>query len=1270
MKKHVFAVLLFMTGAVLPAKVSNVLPSQTELSHTSVTCMTEDRDGLIWIGTVRGLNRFNGSTYKVFEHGDGGSLMDDQIVSLCSDEENRIWVGTFSGLNLIRGGAVDTCINIAVGPVYSVDNFGKGHLLFSGRNKLYLLNKNTGSWSPVYFDRRITYNSLMVTSSRKVWINHVNRPILTVLDNSFRQLRDIELENMSIQSFREAPDGSVYVATDRGLLRYSDEGESLPLPPAVEKIAGPGKAVLFCVREKGGDEMLLGIRDEGLFSFSDESSPERVWRQESLSGIQSCRALFTANNIWLSKQQRGLVYVSRNRRNTLYQVQQGDRSESLDMFYQWTDGKLLVLSTRNIYEYDIETTERRIIPADGVGGGDLLGNSVIDGQGHLWVVVNNNRLHEYVMDGNRFRLVGTRQVQSATGMWLNEHGRVELLQGDHILTLGDGTVSSRPVSSVPDFWFCSMTGSGKVYFLSPDGIWFLEGGSVFRRLDFNGIAPSSFYEDEKGIYWIGTAGDGLFRYDPADGSSLRIGHEQGLHDLSIRSVQGDSDGNIWVCSRYDVARISVADMQVAGFGEEEELSLTFATNSSLSIPGGKVFFGGINVIIAYDTAVQDDDAVVPVTMDGILVNGMDILDSCPEEIVLGHRTRQISFFFSGMCFDPDIRLQYQYMLDGYDEDWIYGGQSIRAGYSGLESGHYDFRVRVLGPSGIWSDVMLDQKIYIKAAPWLSWPALLCYWIFGISAVLAGLWHLYRIRRDRERLKWAEQERILSEQLSEERTTFFANVSHEFRTPLALIHGPVRELSRSEKLDSHEKNLVSVIEKNSDRMIRLTDQLLHFNRSVSMMDKLSVMQTDLTLLLRRMLENFEYMFREKNLRVSLEPLNGINVYCDREKVEKIFFNLISNAVKYTPEYGEISVKTVLDGGVASVSVADTGIGISPDKMEKVFDRFERLGETVGGEIPSGFGVGLNYARELARIHRGDLTVRANEPLGTVFTLSFPATQESYSAEEIWREDEPEAEPAVVETGDTAGEDVNILVVEDNPDMREYIRGFLKRQYNYVSVAGDGEEAWKCIRISAPDMIISDVMMPYKDGYTLCREIKNDAEYCHIPVVLLTAKADMENRITGIRFGADAYIGKPFDPAYMTAVVQNLLENRKRIQNMLRERTSMEEAPAEDVQLNARDRAFLDRLYKLMEEHLSEEDFNVTTLSLEMGLSRTSLFSKLKALVGESPQSFLTSYRLNRAMELLKSREYNVSEVSYKVGFGTLTGFSRSFKNKFGISPSSV
>ena len=360
--------------------------------------------------------------------------------------------------------------------------------------------------------------------------------------------------------------------------------------------------------------------------------------------------------------------------------------------------------------------------------------------------------------------------------------------------------------------------------------------------------------------------------------------------------------------------------------------------------------------------------------------------------------------------------------------------------------------------------------------------------------------------------------------------------------------------------------------------------------------------------------------------------------------------------------------VADGNLI-ISVADTGIGISPDKMRSIFDRFDR-GDMDGGHLP-GFGIGLNYALHLATLHKGVLSVAPNLPKGSVFTLSVPATKQAYDSSEIIMDTEASNENAIIPDETASGmKDITILIAEDNVELANYMRHLLVPDYNVI-LASNGNEAMECLKVSAPDIVISDVMMPFKDGYELCSEIKTSPEFCHLPVILLTAKADMDSQILGMEKGADAYLKKPFDPELLFAVIRGILENRKKVQNLLVIPAAEEVGEeTEHIEMNRHDRLFIDKLHAMMVEHLADEEFNVTAMSKEFGMSRTSLFSKVKALYGVSPQTWITDYRLNKAIELLKTHEFNVSEVSYKVGFSTLTGFSRSFKNKFGFPPSAV
>ena len=1260
MKKTLLSLILAATCALCLAAPIERQPVQSQLSNKTVNALSFAPDGYLWIGTVRGLNRYDGSNFKVYSQRE--RLIDDNVSALCPDTDGRLWIGTGSGIAMIRNGQVDTTVRVAVGRVFQILSLDSGRLLFSTRSRLQLLDKESGAYQTVFQDSRLAYNSFERTSGGYIWINHLTRPQLTVLDPSFRIAREISLPGKEIWNIFCENDGTVYVCTDEGVLHYGGSGNPLPVPEALSRLC-ENKNVLFLVHPAGSEDLLLGMEGVGFFLLAEGEEPRHIFHQDHLDGLSYCRVAVSPDNLWISRNRQGLDNKFLPEQQTYIPVPNRYSQEALNKMYPLGENELLVVTNKAIYQYTLDRQEVLPVSAQEINGNGLIGETMLDRRNRLWVVYSVNELRCYEKNGDRMNITFRCPVQGGSCMWDDADGTVHLLQPDGLLNVDpEMHVSRTPIQTIPTFWYSDQTYTGRPFFLTNSGIWFLN-GDRFEQLDVDIQDPSAFYESPDGFYWIGTRHNGLFRYNPRTRELRSFPYGNAQADPSILSLAGGPDGSLWVCCRTEVSKVSPDNENTLNFQSALQLNGSFSSNNNAIMPDGTAFFGNIYQIISFSETPEEKAFYnIPLSLEGVIVNGVDLVENLPETLVLSRRQNQLSIFFSGRNFNPAFHPVYQYRLEGHDKEWLSADDNLRAGYSGLLPGKYTFRVRVQQPGGAWSPDELAQAIRIKPSPLLSMPMLILYALLALAAIYFAFRMIIRNRMNKERLALSEQEKLLAQQMSQERTTFFTNVSHEFRTPLALIWGPIRELSASDKLADKEKKMISIVERNAQRMIRLTDQLLQFNQSAANRDQLSVMQIDLARLLRKMLENFEYMFRDKNLNVQMDIPSELAAYCDQEKVEKVVFNLLSNAVKYTPEHGQIKVSLKEDGGNVSIEVADTGIGIAPDKLERIFDRYERLGQSVDNNLPTGFGIGLNYARHLARLHKGELTARANEPLGTVFLFTFPAGKDAYASEVIWEEEESERMEAVADEADN-GAEVNILIVEDNPDMRDYIRSFLSPKYK-VTVAGDGEEAWKVIRISAPDLIVSDVMMPYKDGYTLCKELKNDAEYCHLPIVLLTAKADMENQIHGLKLGADSYIAKPFDPQLFTTTIENLLGNRRRIQHLLSEKPEA----VDEVPLNAHDKAFLEKLNALIQEHLSEEDFNVTTLSLELGMSRTSLFSKTKALLGQSPQSYLLNCRLGKARELLKAGGLNVSEVAYKVGFATLTGFSRSFKNKFGVPPS--
>lgn len=572
-----------------------------------------------------------------------------------------------------------------------------------------------------------------------------------------------------------------------------------------------------------------------------------------------------------------------------------------------------------------------------------------------------------------------------------------------------------------------------------------------------------------------------------------------------------------------------------------------------------------------------------------------------------------------------------------------------------------------------------QRVQIEgvghtSSPWFA-PAAWVFYIFLIPIILSyavQFWNAWKTHE--ERMRKSEEQHELHEQ----HLHFVANISHELRTPLTLISAPLKELIANNSMNTRDRELLAIMERNVTRLNHLAEQILNSgNNQQDAVLKLSF--GDISSFVEGIVNNFRFYAHEKGLNLVFDTqMNGAQGYFDLEKIEKIISNLMSNAIKYTPEGGEIVVRIKPNGSQAEIVVKDTGMGITGNRQREMFRRFNRLDVSVLNPSSKGFGVGLHYAQCLAFLHRGRISYEPNVPKGSRFTLSIPYKEvapKDIMTDEI-KENVPEKHSHIsAEIDDSLP---TVLLVEDDYEMRGYVQMLLDEDYNVV-VASDGQEALEKLQLDVPDLVLSDVVMHRMDGFTLCQQIKSSPDYGYLPVLLLTAKSDLENRKHGIDCGADAYIGKPFDPYYLKSVIGSVLENRRRIQRIIRSLThvgelpetpSSEQNPSEEPILNDRDRQFMAAFHRVISDHLQDADLNVNLLASEMNLSYSSLYARVKELTGQSPQIFLNTYRMNIAMELLRTHNYTVSEVCYKIGVSSPTNFTRSFKKQFGMVPSAV
>jgi signal transduction histidine kinase/DNA-binding response OmpR family regulator len=627
------------------------------------------------------------------------------------------------------------------------------------------------------------------------------------------------------------------------------------------------------------------------------------------------------------------------------------------------------------------------------------------------------------------------------------------------------------------------------------------------------------------------------------------------------------------------------------------------------------------------------------------------------------------------------------MLEPYDTNWVEAGVQRTTRYTNLDPEEYTFRVIASNSDGVGNEKGASINLIINKPWWETYLAFLVYLLLGFGF----LYSLRRYEMSRQRLKYNLQlGNLETEKLKEVdqiKSRFFANISHEFRTPLTLIFGPAKDIKDNVK-DENIKKSAGMIQKNAARLYGLVNQLLDLSKLEAGKMKLETREQDIIPLLKGLVLSFTSLAERKKIILKFESKEeNIKVFVDKDKIEKIINNILSNAFKFTPEGGEIDVKVLKLKKEVEIIVKDTGIGIPEERIEKIFDRFYQVdgSSTREGE---GTGIGLALTKELVELHKGFIGVESREGEGTTFKIEIPLGKEHLKNEEIVKKENPKEETMALEKSDIisgieiaeensvinkimdtdlSGENEGkplLLIVEDNFDVRNYIISNLEEDYK-IHEAADGVEGFTKSVENFPDLIISDVMMPKMDGFELCEKLKTDERTSHIPIILLTAKATSENKIEGYETGADDYIMKPFDAKELLARIKNLINQRKQLRKHFQKEGIFN---LENKKIISVDKKFLEKAVKVINENISDTSFGVELFASNLAISRAALHKKLIALIGEPPSELIKRIRLSKAGILLKNKTGNISEIALEVGFNNPAYFSECFKKQFGSTPS--
>ena len=1206
------------------------------LSHPMVTALVEDNQGTLWVGTngqlfasqpdVGGLNRLDFSTgrFDTFMREPGNSLAldDSQVTALYQARDGVFWVGTRTGLYKMNGldAPVFQRINIENHEsshfhVYDILEDDKGRF-WVGTNDdgLHLLQNEMGTTRAYRYDAEDAYS----LSSNKVFDIHEDRQ------------------------------GVLWIAGEYGISMADGYTGHFNLINTSHKADITG----VVVKDKQGT-LWVRTLERGLLgypAFRDEQPPfiiedERV--SDLIEGMGARTLLVDSQDrLWIALPNSGVARISQDRDSVAFYRYDAQNDSSLsnnrvDWIHEDSQGRFW-FATRNglsLYHPETESFSRYHPPIDGV---DVFGPrlSVIyeDRRGRLWI-----------------------------------------------------------------------GGRGAIFTFHPE-----TGRFVVRvgKLGFYGIS-NGIGEDNQGYIWVAMSRHGLIRIDPDPESvdvdthtHIQFGADEGLQNTELQGLIVDDNNQIWLSSYFGLSRVNPADLSITNYGPGKGLPIQkFFPRSIFENEEGDLYFGGWGGLTVFDpdeivpNPHPPELALVDVRIENESVSSLtrSMIQSASKEQphVLTAEQYNLSFTFSALHYANPAENKYIYTMQGHEEIKFPESKERIVSFTNLPPRSYTLDVRVANADGIWS---APRSFYFKILPpW--WQTKLAYALY--AALFIGLiYGGFRVQRRRLLLRERQQGKIrearIKAEAAEERTQmleemdqvksrFFANISHEFRTPLMLLLGPVQDAlnGRWGRIDEPVKQQLTGMQRNARRLQRLINQLLDLSKLEAGQLALQVREYDMVSFLKKIVLSFFSLAERHRIELRFDTHHDmLPVYFDADKLEKVFVNLLSNAFKFTRKEGKVLVQLIEDGTFAVVRVSDTGIGISSDQIPFIFDRFVQVDGSSTRE-QKGSGIGLALAKELVEMHDGVIEVESTEGFGTTFTVRLLLGKDHFDSIELETVYVDEAEEVPLEVDgllDTVSQELTdfpldtdlqrsdkratILLVEDNTDVRMYVKGHLASSY-HVWEAGDGQQGLERIHEMHPDLVISDVMMPEMDGYALCQAIKGNPDLYHIPVILLTARASEQDRIEGLGLGADDYLSKPFSADELLLRVENLIEVRRR----LRARFSNEVVvgPSQIV-VSSEEQQFLERVQAVVEAEMGNNQFGVEQLASEVGTSPRQLYRKMKENLSLTPAGYIRMMRLERAAQLLEQNAGTVSEVSYRVGFKDTNYFSKLFRQTFGQSPS--
>lgn len=1276
--------------------------------------LTSNGDVWLW-GKKEGACRVHHEDGKIIsEFYDISNLQTNQINFIFEDSKHQIWVATNKGLFLFYE---DKLLSILTNKeeynFRHANEIGEYIYFFTNRKKVVIIDKQKTIRETISFPAKITYSTnetatlneaeILITSQEETFLFQTNSkqiiPAEKLFSNYVPKNAHVLFDNRGdLWLFNKSGNIWQYIKSKNKFKCYN------LIPPSILSLIDLERYSV-CIDSRG--IIWISTYGNGLFAINPQTNDITHLTRDN-SGLKTNYLLSVyegkMGEIWVGTEYTGVTKILlTDYQNKLF-LPGTDKSNVEDRIirsvFQDKNGDIWIGTKRgNLYVFDEEI--KHLISKFSLTEG-IPYCIVEDSLGDKWIGTKGGGLLIYSKKNKQYKTY-LNHPQDSTSLACNYIYSIIMDSPRHawVGTFGEGLQYAEkdgehihfrlvePISSEQKALHCMLRDrTGKIWIGGNDGILIFDPQTIFhhpkqyQKLYFDQNNPGTLnqnevkclFEDSRGQIWIGTSGGGLnlaIRDTSAIGYHiLHYTTKEGLINNVIQSIEEDNNGNLWISTENGISKLNIETKAIENYNFSDiwESNL-FNERSSYKRVDGKLMFGCFNGLYILNPSVLHRESTnFPIYLTKLLINGTPAVPNGADSplcksitetnsIQLKHGQNAFGIVFSSLNYLDEFS-RYTYILENYDKEWNPITRFNIATYKNVPAGKYTFRVKSLNGSNNEKEAVLD--ITVLPPFWKSPQAIILYIILALTI----LFFVVRLIIKMNNLHNAV---VVEKRLTEYRLRFFTNISHEFRTPLTIIRGSIESMNDMKGISTALKEQIKVLEKSSSRLMRLIDQLLEFRKLQKDKLELNLEKTEAVSFFADIYNMFSETAQQKGINYTFSSnKNSKTILLDRSKMDKVAYNLLSNAFKYTPQNGNIVFKVIFneDKNEWLLNVADSGIGIPADKRNLLFKRFAQINYTT-----TGIGIGLNLVYEFVTLHNGQIKYTDSQWGGASFNVTIP--MEEASPEETENYTQLHAFELDLQVKNDVSEDESnktfkaykLLIIEDDEEIRSFLANQLKGIFNILT-ASDGREGLDLAIQEQPNLIICDVMMPQMNGFEVTKYLKADFNTSHIPIILLTAHSSIEHQVEGIEAGADAYIVKPFSTKYLKARVIKLIEQREKLQHKFSQEPGI---GLTTISTTEKDKAFIEKINNIINKNLDNTEFNVEEFARTVGLGRTMLYKKVKGITGYAPNEYLNIIRIKKAAELLITSDLNVSEIAYQVGFNDPYYFSRCFKDQFSISP---